>query len=119
MPLCEQRTTIGAPRPDGRSSCGPGTTNVGAVKRLTALVLILMSLAVPVQAASFPAPVVVAQHAQDEPAVVVDNTVGLPTEPAWTFRFLVPTLMVLSLAMVVGLIVWYQRGFNGRYRVRQ
>jgi hypothetical protein len=89
------------------------------VKRLAALVLILMSLAVPAQAASFQATVVVAQQAQDEPAVVIDNTEGLPTEPAWTFRFLVPTLMVLSLAMVVGLIVWYQRGFIGRYRVRQ
>ena len=88
------------------------------MKRLFALVLVLMSLAVPAQAMAA-APSVVAQQAQDGPAVVIDDSEGIPEGDAWTFRFLVPTLMALTVAMVVGLIVWYQRGFLRRYRVSE
>jgi len=87
------------------------------MKRLAALVLVLMTLAIPAQAVTI-VPPVTGQQAQDGPAVVIDDSGGLPEEEAWTFRFLVPTLMVMALAMVVGLVVWYQRGVNGRYRVR-
>lgn len=86
------------------------------MKRLAALVLVLMSLATPVQALT-PGPVAL-QVAQEEPAIVIDDSEGAPEDTAWTFRFLVPTLMVMTLALVVGLIVWYQQGFKGRYRVR-
>ena len=92
-------------------------TNLHPVKRLAALVLVLMALAVPAQAVTI-VPSVTGQQAQDGPAIVIDDSEGLPEEEAWTFRFLVPTLMVMALAMVVGLIVWYQRGVNSRYRVR-
>lgn len=87
------------------------------MKRLAALVLVLMSLAVPASALS-PIPTVAVQQAQDEPAVVIDDSEGAVEEEAWTFRFLVPTLMAITGLLVVGLIVWYLQGFKGRYRVR-
>jgi len=93
------------------------TTNLHAMKRLAALVLVLMSLAVPAHAVTV-VPSVAAQQAQDGPAVVIDDSEGLPEEEAWTFRFLVPTLMALTLVMVIGLVVWYQRGLMSRYRIR-
>jgi hypothetical protein len=94
------------------------STILDAMKRLAALVLVLLSLAVPAQAIA-PVPLVSAQQAQDGPAIVIDDSEGLPEGDAWTFRFLVPTLMVLTLALVVGLAVWYQRGFLRRYRVSE
>ena len=87
------------------------------MKRLAVLVLMLLALAVPAQALT-PAPTVTAQVAQDAPAVVIDDSEGAPEEEAWTFRFLVPTLMVMTLALVAGLLLWYQQKFNRRYRVR-
>ena len=87
------------------------------MKRLAALVLLMLSLAVPAQALT-PAPAVSLQIAQEEPAIVIDDSEGAPEDAAWTFRFLVPTLMVLTLLLVFGLVVWYQAGFNRRYRVR-
>ena len=86
------------------------------MKRLAALVLMLLTLAMPAQALA-PVPTVSLQSAQDGPAVVIDDSEGAPEEEAWTFRFLVPTLMVMTLALVVGLLVWYQQRFR-RYRVR-
>ena len=88
------------------------------MKRLTALVLLLMAVAMPAQAISL-GPSTVAQQAQEEPAIVIDDSEGAPEDVAWTFRFLVPTLMALTLVLVVGLFVWYQRGFNRRYRVSE
>ncbi|NNC92643.1 MAG: hypothetical protein HKN80_09140 [Acidimicrobiia bacterium] len=88
------------------------------MKRLAALVLVLLSVAVPTQAIAA-VPTVAAQQAQDGPAIVIDDSEGLPEGDAWTFRFLVPTLMALTVVMVVGLIMWYQRGFLRRYRVSE
>lgn len=87
------------------------------MKRLAVLVLLLLCVGMPAHAAA-PAAPVSAQVAQEEPAVVIDDSEGAPEDTAWTFRFLVPTLMVMVLALVVGLIVWYQQGFSRRYRVR-
>ena len=87
------------------------------MKRLAALVLLLLAMAMPAQALA-PGSSVTAQIAQDAPAVVIDDSEGAPEEEAWTFRFLVPTLMVMTLALVVGLFVWYQQKFNRRYRIR-
>lgn len=87
------------------------------MKRLAALVLVLMSLAVPASALS-PTPTVALQQAQDEPAVVIEDSEGVPEEEAWTFRFLVPALMVITLGLAVGLVIWYQQGFKSRYRIR-
>lgn len=40
-------------------------------------------------------------------------------DAAWTFRFLVPTALVLSALIVVGVIGRYGIGVRGRYRVRE
>ena len=93
-------------------------TNLDGMKRLVALVFVLLSLAIPVQAIAA-VPTVAAQKAQEGPAIVIDDSEGIAEGDAWTFRFLVPTLMALTVAMVVGLIVWYQRGFLRRYRVSE
>ena len=52
-----------------------------------------------------------------EPAVVVSDGAVPADDPAWTFRYLVPTLLVLSGAALAGLVVWYGLGVKGRYRV--
>jgi hypothetical protein len=52
-----------------------------------------------------------------EPAVVVSDGAVPADDPAWTFRYLVPTLMVVSGAALAGLVVWYGLGVKGRYRV--
>lgn len=53
----------------------------------------------------------------DAPAVVVDEGAPVPTEDAWTFRFLVPTVLGLSGLIVVATVVGYGRRVRGRYRV--
>jgi hypothetical protein len=94
------------------------STIVVAMKRLAALVLVLLSFAVPAQAIAA-APSVAAQQAQDGPAIVIDDSEGIPEGDAWTFRFLVPTLLAITVALAIGLVVWYQRGFVRRYRVSE
>jgi ABC-type transporter lipoprotein component MlaA len=49
--------------------------------------------------------------------VVVDEGAPVPTEDAWTFRFLVPTVLGLSGLIVVATVVGYGRRVRGRYRV--
>ncbi len=53
----------------------------------------------------------------DTPAVVVDEGAPVPTEDAWTFRFLVPTVLALSGLIVVATVVGYGVRVRGRYRV--
>ena len=53
----------------------------------------------------------------DTPAVVVDEGAPVPTEDAWTFRFLVPTVLALSGLIVVGTVIGYGLRVRGRYRV--
>lgn len=53
----------------------------------------------------------------DTPAVVVDEGAPLPTEDAWTFRFLVPTVLAISGLIVVATVVGYGVRVRGRYRV--
>ena len=52
-----------------------------------------------------------------EPAVVISTSGADEDEAAWTFRYLVPTLLVLSGLALAGLFVWYGLGIKGRYRV--
>lgn len=66
------------------------------------------------------APIAFAQDAPpagDEPAVVVDGGAVVPVEDAWTFRFLVPTVLALSGLIVVATVVGYGVRVRGRYRV--
>jgi hypothetical protein len=62
-------------------------------------------------------------HAQDEPpgrdapAVTIGDPAPVDDDTAWTFRFLVPTLLAMT-AVGIGLTVAaYARGVKGRYRV--
>ncbi|MBT8203565.1 MAG: hypothetical protein HKN74_01965 [Acidimicrobiia bacterium] len=87
------------------------------MKRFVAILMLFMAVALPAQALT-PSVDVPTQLAQEEPAVVIDDSEGAPEDDAWTFRFLVPTLLVMTLALVVGLFAWYQLGFNRKYRVR-
>lgn len=53
----------------------------------------------------------------EEPAVVVSDAGAAEDEPAWTFRFLVPTLLALSGLALVAVVVGYGVRVKGRYRV--
>ncbi|MBI5158431.1 MAG: hypothetical protein HZA58_10555 [Acidimicrobiia bacterium] len=53
----------------------------------------------------------------DTPAVVVDEGAPVPIEDAWTFRYLVPTVLALSGLIVVATVVGYGVRVRGRYRV--
>ena len=52
-----------------------------------------------------------------EPAVVLPTDAAEVDDPAWTFRYLVPTLLVASGAALLGVFIWYGLGVKGRYRV--
>jgi len=52
-----------------------------------------------------------------EPAVVLPTDTAEGEDPAWTFRYLVPTLLVVSGVALMGVIIWYGLGIKGRYRV--
>jgi hypothetical protein len=79
--------------------------------------ILLLTPAVALPAAAHAAADVVAQQ-QDEPAVVIPDTEPAPEERAWTFRFLVPALLVAALALVA-VTVYKYRDLNRRYRVTE
>ncbi len=51
------------------------------------------------------------------PAVLVDNAPAAPAEEAWTFRFLVPTLLLITGIGVVMVVARYGTRVLARYRV--
>ncbi len=51
------------------------------------------------------------------PAVVIEEDVPEVTEDAWTFRFLVPTLLGLTGVAILGIGLGYAVRIRGRYRV--
>ena len=53
------------------------------------------------------------------PAVVLEEDAEAIDEQAWTFRFLVPTLILGTALAVVGVVVGYGVRVRGRYRVTQ
>lgn len=53
----------------------------------------------------------------DGPAVVVDEGAPPPSEADWTFRFLIPTVLLVSGLVVAGVVVGYGVRVRGRYRV--
>lgn len=55
----------------------------------------------------------------DEPAVVLDDGAEAPEEEAWTFRYLVPTLLLMTGVAVVLVSLAYGVRVRGRYRVTQ
>lgn len=52
-----------------------------------------------------------------EPAVQIAEAGEAESDPAWTFRYLVPTLLALTGLLLLALFVWYLLGIKGRYRV--
>jgi len=56
---------------------------------------------------------------EDAPAVVLETESEPPEEEAWTFRFLVPTLLVATAVAVPLVIVAYGVRVRSRYRVTQ
>lgn len=51
------------------------------------------------------------------PAVVVEPQPAALAEEAWTFRFLVPTLLAMSGAALIGTLAAYGFRVRARYRV--
>lgn len=51
------------------------------------------------------------------PAIVVPADTGAEEDTAWTFRYLVPTLLALAVLTVGGVILFYGFRVKGRYRV--
>ena len=53
-----------------------------------------------------------------EPAVPVDTTPVPETNPDWTYRFFIPTLLVLAVLVVILTVVQYfTRVVRNRYRI--
>lgn len=51
------------------------------------------------------------------PAVLVEEDAAAPEEEAWTFRYLVPTLLGVTGIGVVAVVIGYGVRVRGRYRV--
>ena len=88
---------------------------------LTALVVLAALVIAPAASAEEEAEAPVTTEATyepgTEPAIVVSDGGADEDDPAWTFRYLVPTLIVVSGLALLGLFVWYGLGVKGRYRV--
>lgn len=53
----------------------------------------------------------------EEPAVVVSDAADAAEEEAWTFRFLVPVLLVLTALTLAAVLYAFGSRVRGRYRV--
>ncbi|HLE38149.1 MAG TPA: hypothetical protein VJA44_00655 [Acidimicrobiia bacterium] len=53
----------------------------------------------------------------DTPAVVVDDGAPIEADDAWTFRFLVPTVLALSGIALAVTVIGYRVRIRSRYRV--
>ena len=54
---------------------------------------------------------------REGPAVVIEEGPPAPSEEAWTFRFLIPTLVGATGLAVAAVVVGYGVRVRGRYRV--
>ncbi|GMQ92689.1 MAG: hypothetical protein BMS9Abin12_0166 [Acidimicrobiia bacterium] len=55
--------------------------------------------------------------AGDEPAVVLPPAEVDVLEQPWTARFLIPLLVVTAIALVIGVVIAYDRSIRQRYKV--
>ena len=53
----------------------------------------------------------------EEPALIISDEAAAEDDPAWTFRYLVPTLLVLTALILAVVAVAYAIRVKGRYRV--
>lgn len=83
---------------------------------LLLLAVSVMAVSAPALATDEPEPEMVQEFEGAEPAVILDDSGGSEPEPAWTFRYLVPTFLVLTL---IGIGItgyrWYQ--LRSRYQI--
>jgi predicted cobalt transporter CbtA len=89
---------------------------------LLALVALPLVLTAPVLAQEEPAPTTTEAETPAEgpaPAVVVEIGEEAPESEAWTFRYLVPTLMALTGLIVVLTLVGYVLRVRARYVVKR
>ena len=53
-----------------------------------------------------------------EPAVLVTNNEGIPEEPAWTYRYLIPTSVAIATIIILGNVIQYFRKVvKKRYKI--
>lgn len=62
-------------------------------------------------------PAAVIDDASREPAVVVPEQTAEEGEAAWTFRFLIPTLLAGSGLALAAIVILYGVGVKARFRV--
>lgn len=102
------------PLPRGHFASLRGAGNLTPMHRIRILVAALAVFAV------LGAPPAFAQSEDtggEGPAVVIEEDSGAVEEDAWTFRYLVPTLLLLTGVGVVAVVVGYGVRVRGRYRV--
>jgi len=95
------------------------TTNLRRILVLSALAASLTLLAAP--AVALPGVDQAAAHeiaAQSDPFIEVDTGEEPPADPQWTYRFLIPASIALTVLLVVGTVVMYfVRVVRARYTV--
>ena len=53
-----------------------------------------------------------------EPAILIIESEGVPDEPAWTYRYLIPTSLALATIVILGNVIQYFRKVvKKRYKV--
>ena len=53
-----------------------------------------------------------------EPAVLVTNNERIPEEPAWTYRYLIPTSVAIATIIILGNVIQYFRKVvKKRYKI--
>lgn len=91
------------------------------IRLLFAIVAVLFVTAVPT-ALAVDGSNMLAQADEQEmdrtgPAVLVEDDVSAPDEEAWTFRFLIPTLIAVTALGIAAVVIAYGVRLRGRYRV--
>ncbi len=53
-----------------------------------------------------------------EPALLITNDEGIPEEPAWTYRYLIPTSVAIATIIILGNVIQYFRKVvKKRYKI--
>jgi hypothetical protein len=90
------------------------------IRLLLAAVAVMLVVGVPSALALGDAPTVLAQAEEMDrsgPAVVVEEPAPAPEDEAWTFRFLIPTLVGATGLAIAAVVIGYGVRVRARYRV--
>lgn len=52
-----------------------------------------------------------------EPAIVIPPVEVEPEEQPWTARFIYPTIVVVTILLLIFLVIWYNRNIRRKYEV--